>query len=83
MKITKYMTGPLQVNTYFAYDEETKKGFIVDPGGYDSRLTDEVKSLDVDVEYIILTHGHGDHIGGVEQFKLDFPNAKVVAHEAE
>ena len=77
------MTGPLQVNTYFAYDEETKKGFIVDPGGYDSRITDEAKASEVDVEYIILTHGHGDHIGGVEQFKLDFPNAKVVAHEAE
>ena len=83
MKISKYMTGPLQVNTYFAYDEETNKGFIVDPGGYDSRITDEVKSLGVELEYIILTHGHGDHIGGVEQFKGDFPDAKIIAHEAE
>lgn len=83
MKITKYMTGPLQVNTYFAYDEETNKGFIVDPGGYDSRITDEVNSLGVDIECIILTHGHGDHIGGVEQFKADFPGAKVIAHELE
>ena len=54
MKISKYMTGPLQVNTYFAYDEETKKGFIVDPGGYDSRITDEAKASEVDVEYIII-----------------------------
>ena len=83
MKISKYMTGPLQVNTYFAYDEETNKGFIVDPGGYDSRITDEVNSLGVDIECIILTHGHGDHIGGVEQFKADFPGAKVIAHELE
>ncbi|MBR6529761.1 MAG: MBL fold metallo-hydrolase [Firmicutes bacterium] len=83
MKITKYMTGPLQVNTYFAYDEETNKGFIVDPGGYDSRITDEINAANVELEYIILTHGHGDHIGGVEQFKVDFPNAKVVAHELE
>ncbi len=83
MKITKYMTGPLQVNTYFAYDEETNKGFMVDPGGYDKRITDEVNSLGVELEYIILTHGHGDHIGGVEQFKADFPNAKVIAHDLE
>ena len=77
------MSGPLQVNTYFAYDEETNKGFIVDPGGYDSRITDEINAANVELEYIILTHGHGDHIGGVEQFKVDFPNAKVVAHELE
>lgn len=77
------MTGPLQVNTYFAYDEETNKGFIVDPGGYDSRITDEINAANVELEYIILTHGHGDHIGGVEQFKVDFPKAKVVAHELE
>ena len=34
MRITKYMTGPIQANTYLVYDEETKKGFMVDPGGY-------------------------------------------------
>ena len=33
MKIIRYMTGPIQVNTYLVYDEESKKGFIVDPGG--------------------------------------------------
>ena len=37
------------------------------------------------MQYIILTHGHGDHIGGVAGFKNDFPAAKVVAcvHEKE
>lgn len=74
------MTGPLQVNTYLAYDEATKKGFIVDPGGYESRLTDDAEKEHIEVEYIILTHGHGDHIGGVSRFKQDFPSAAVVAY---
>ena len=50
MKIIRYMTGPIQVNTYLAYDEESKKGFIVDPGGYCKELTEEVKKLGLERE---------------------------------
>ncbi len=82
MKVYRYMTCPIQVNTYLVYDD-TKKGFIVDPGGYSGRLTEQVKKDGVSVEYIILTHGHGDHICGVADFLRDFPNAKVVAYEGE
>ena len=82
MQIYKFLTCPIQVNTYLAFDE-TKKGFIVDPGGYSSQLTQKAKDEGIDVEYIILTHGHADHIGGVEAFSEDFPNAKVVAFTEE
>ncbi len=78
MNIKIYNTGPLGVNTYVCYDD-TKKGFIVDPGGYDGTLAKLIKDLEVEFEYIILTHGHADHIGGVNGFQLDYPNAKVVA----
>ena len=30
-----------------------------------------------------MTHGHGDHISGIPDFKKDFPDAKVVAFEDE
>ena len=83
MKVISYVTGPIQVNTYLAYDEETNKGFIVDPGDYSPKLSKQAMDLGLDIEYIILTHGHGDHIGGVERFKRDFAGAKVVAHGKE
>ena len=38
MRIQKFMTGPLQVNTYLVSDEETNKGFLVDPGGYSEKI---------------------------------------------
>ena len=34
------------------------------------------------VDFIILTHGHGDHIGGVEAYRNKF-NAPVYAHKDE
>ena len=83
MKIRHYITGPIQVNTYLCYDEESKQGFIVDPGGYTKRLTADAKEDGVSVKYIILTHGHCDHIGGVREFKKDFPNALIIANVNE
>ena len=59
MKITNLPSGPLAVNTYLVEDETTKKGFIVDPGGYNPRLTKQIASEGIEIEYIILTHGHG------------------------
>lgn len=83
MKITNLPSGALQVNTYLAVDEETNKGFIVDPGGYNPALTKMVKDENIDIEYILLTHGHSDHICGVKEHLEDFPGAKVVADKEE
>jgi hydroxyacylglutathione hydrolase len=80
MKITTYS---MMANTYLVTDENTKQGFIVDPGSYYQGLTQKVKEEGTEIKYIILTHGHGDHIGGVEQYRKDFPAAELVAAEAE
>ena len=83
MIIEKYLTGALQVNTYLVVDETTNKGFLVDPGGFSKKIADEISEKGYILEYIILTHGHGDHIGGVEEFATLYKNAKIVSSELE
>ena len=83
MKITCMPSGPLGVNTYLVVDEETKEGFIVDPGGYNPKLTKKVSDEGIEIKYIVLTHGHADHISGVNEHLDDFPDAKVVVHTNE
>ena len=83
MSITNLPSGALQANTYLAVDEKTNEGFIVDPGGYNKVLTKEVRDNDVNIKYIILTHGHSDHICGVNEHKAEFPDAKIVAYKDE
>jgi glyoxylase-like metal-dependent hydrolase (beta-lactamase superfamily II) len=78
MIIKLFHTGPLAVNSYVVTDEKTKKTFIVDPGGHNTDMVNYIKENDLQVEFIILTHGHGDHIGGVPALRKEFPAAKLV-----
>lgn len=83
MQILSLSSGPIGTNTFFVYDEETQKGFLVDPGGYSKVLTDKIRELGLDLMYVILTHGHADHIMGVKDYLKDFPDAKLVASKDE
>ncbi len=83
MKIVNIPTGMLQANTYLVCDEISRLGFIVDLGGYSKELKNIIEKNDIQIQYIVLTHGHGDHIGGVQEHLKDFPDAKVVCSRAE
>ena len=83
MKIVNIPTGMLQANTYLVCGETSRLGFIVDLGGYSKELKNIIEKNDIQIQYIVLTHGHGDHIGGVQEHLKDFPDAKVVCSRAE
>ncbi|MDO5302560.1 MAG: MBL fold metallo-hydrolase [Clostridia bacterium] len=82
MIVRKFITGPVQANTYLVYDE-TKEGFVVDPGAYNAQINQMIEQEKIKVKYIVLTHGHADHIGGVESILQICPDAKIVAHTLE
>ena len=70
-------------NAYLAWDTDTKKAFLVDPGSPLEDVPDAVEQYSLDLQYMIITHGHGDHTGGIDFFKEQFPDIKMVACRKE
>ncbi len=70
--------GKLQANCFVLCDEETKIGAVIDPGEYTEEVKNAIKNSGMgNLEYILCTHGHFDHICGVAKIKKDYPDAKI------
>lgn len=82
MKILTYRLGIVAANCYLVYDENSNKACLVDPAEYDAKITTAIESKKLALEYIILTHGHFDHILGANTFR-EKTGAKIAAHELE
>jgi glyoxylase-like metal-dependent hydrolase (beta-lactamase superfamily II) len=54
---------PFQQNCTLIWDEATKDGVLVDPGGDAERIQEAIQQAGVSVRRILLTHGHLDHAG--------------------
>jgi glyoxylase-like metal-dependent hydrolase (beta-lactamase superfamily II) len=55
---------PFAQNCTLLWDEASKRGAIVDPGGDIDRLVAEIDKRGIRIEKILITHGHIDHAGG-------------------
>ena len=60
---------PFQQNCTLLWDDDTKVGAVVDPGGDVARIQDAIAQTGVTVEKILLTHGHIDHAGGAAELR--------------
>lgn len=81
LKVTTIIFPGFTANCYLVTDDITKDSFLVDPGAYGTRQSEYIKSQGIEkLKYILLTHGHFDHVTGVKQFRDEF-SAKVVIHE--
>ena len=68
-KVEVVVVTPFQQNCSILWDEESRRAVVVDPGGDVPEIAARLASLRVTVEAILLTHGHLDHAGGVEELR--------------
>ncbi|HEU0159237.1 MAG TPA: MBL fold metallo-hydrolase [Hyphomicrobiaceae bacterium] len=60
---------PFQQNCTLLWDEESNRGVVIDPGGDLDRIQAGLSQVGLEVEKIVLTHGHIDHAGGAAELK--------------
>lgn len=73
MKITRIETGTYAENCYLLTDEESGESLVCDPGVFDDALRSVLGRNGISkLKYIILTHGHFDHICGVKPLHDEF-----------
>src|SRR5690554_315301 len=67
MEIIGLKLGEARSNAYVV--SENKQCFIIDPGYEGSEIIEYIKTRKLDPQFIYITYGHHDHIGGVKQLK--------------
>ena len=82
MKIENFVLGPVGTNCYIVSNEGTKECFLVDMAACPPELVSHIKNSGLTVKAVLLTHGHFDHIMGLDRFLEEFP-APVYACAAE
>ena len=80
VNVETIIVGPIEVNCYLVTCKKTNKAAVIDPGDNAEDILKVIRSRSLDVEYILLTHGHFDHLGGVAPIK-EATKAKVLLHK--
>lgn len=82
LKIGRIVMGMCQTNCYFVYEEGKKDAIVFDPADKGDILFRKLTDAGFTVRAMLLTHGHFDHIWGVNKLR-DLSGAKVYAYEGE
>lgn len=82
MILKQFVLGSIENNNYLLVDEETKEAVLIDCTKKSAEIEDALKEYNAKLKYILLTHGHFDHVLGVNYFR-DKYKCKAFIHKED
>ncbi|MBR2525958.1 MBL fold metallo-hydrolase [bacterium] len=79
MILKTFVTGMLENNNYLLIDEESKQAVLIDCSQYIPEIKNILQSYGANLNYILITHGHFDHIMGINDFHKEYPQTEIIA----
>ena len=83
MMVKYTQVGQIGTNCYLFGDETAQVCAVVDPGDDAPRIAQMIKESNMELQYILITHGHYDHVLAVSDLLEFYPNAQVYIHQSE
>ncbi len=81
LEVECLVTGYLEENCYIV--NIGKKALIIDPGDNEEKILDLIKEKKYEIEGILITHHHFDHVGALKRMTEEFPNAKLIDNKTK
>ncbi|MDP8234116.1 MAG: MBL fold metallo-hydrolase [Candidatus Saelkia tenebricola] len=78
VRVERVIVGEIETNCYIVWEEGSLNAVVIDPGEEAEIITQTLNKSRLSPEVVLLTHGHGDHIGGCNELGLD-----VYIHEGD
>ena len=83
MTVKQFLAGPIGTNCYLLINEKTKEAVIVDPASCPDYMMNYIKTEEIKLKAVLLTHAHFDHIMGIDDVLNKYGKMPVYVHEAD
>ncbi len=83
IQVHTIVSAPFAENSYLLWQPGQPEGVVIDPGFDPDSILAFVDAEQLTLTQILLTHGHVDHIAGVDAMKSRFPEARIVIGQGD
>jgi len=77
------LSDPFEELGYVVHRKNEKDCFVIDPGLEPENFLELFESKGLNPVALLVTHGHGDHIGGIAEIRKHWKSAKIYIGELD